>query len=143
LHHNLYEYVSLRDISKTRNVWLFPWNVIQFILVISRRSFLLVGETRVPRENYRHVASHRQTLSHKVVSSTPRLNGFELTTLVAIGTDLCIGSYKSNYQSITTTTAPDCIILKWRKCSNGKTEKFKKNYNTMWHSYIHIIQCRI
>jgi hypothetical protein len=29
--------------------------------------------------------------------------GFELTTLVGIGTD-CIGSYKSNYHSITTTT---------------------------------------
>ena len=30
--------------------------------------------------------------------------GFELTTLVVIGTD-CIGSYKSNYHMITTTTA--------------------------------------
>ena len=31
--------------------------------------------------------------------------GFELMTLMAIGTD-CIGSYKSNYHAITTTTAP-------------------------------------
>ena len=31
--------------------------------------------------------------------------GFELTTFVMIGTD-CIGSYKSNYHTITTTTAP-------------------------------------
>jgi hypothetical protein len=31
--------------------------------------------------------------------------GFELATLVVIGTD-CIGSYKSNYQTITSTTAP-------------------------------------
>ena len=30
---------------------------------------------------------------------------FELTTLVVIGTD-CIGSCKSNYHTITTTTAP-------------------------------------
>jgi len=30
---------------------------------------------------------------------------FDLTTLVVIGTD-CIDSYKSNYQTITTTTAP-------------------------------------
>ena len=29
-------------------------------------------------------------LYHNVVSSTPRMNGFELTTLVVIGTD-CIG----------------------------------------------------
>jgi len=32
--------------------------------------------------------------------------GFELTTLVVIGTD-CIGSYKSNYHTITTTMAPN------------------------------------
>ena len=31
--------------------------------------------------------------------------GFELTTLAAIGTD-CIGSFKSNYHTITTTTVP-------------------------------------
>ena len=35
------------------------------------------------------------------------LAGFELTTLVTIGTN-CIGSYKSNYHTITTTTAPIC-----------------------------------
>ena len=31
--------------------------------------------------------------------------GFELTTLVVMGTE-CIGSYKSNYHTITTMTAP-------------------------------------
>jgi hypothetical protein len=31
--------------------------------------------------------------------------GFKLTTLVVISTD-CIGSYKSSYHTITTTTAP-------------------------------------
>jgi len=34
-------------------------------------SVILVEETRVPRENHRPVASHWQTLSHKVVSNTP------------------------------------------------------------------------
>jgi len=34
--------------------------------------------------------------------------GFEFTTLVVIGTD-CIGSYKSNYHTIITTTVPDII----------------------------------
>jgi hypothetical protein len=29
-------------------------------------------ETGVPEENYRPAASHRQTLSHNVVSRTPR-----------------------------------------------------------------------
>jgi hypothetical protein len=35
--------------------------------------------------------------------------GFELTTLVVIGTD-CIGSCKSNYHTITTTMAPFSLI---------------------------------
>jgi hypothetical protein len=42
------------------------------ISVISWRSVLLVEETGVPGENHRPVASHRQTLSHYVVLSTPR-----------------------------------------------------------------------
>jgi hypothetical protein len=42
------------------------------ISVISWRSVLLMGETGVHGENHRPVASHRQTLSHNVVSSTPR-----------------------------------------------------------------------
>ena len=36
--------------------------------------------------------------------------GFEIATLVVIGTD-CIGSYISNYRTITTTTAPIFQIL--------------------------------
>jgi hypothetical protein len=37
--------------------------------------------------------------------------GFELTTLVVIGTDCnCIGSYKSNYHTITTMMAPYHIL---------------------------------
>jgi hypothetical protein len=38
---------------------------------ISWQSVLLVEEIRVPGENHRPVASHRQTLSHNDVSSTP------------------------------------------------------------------------
>ena len=36
--------------------------------------------------------------------------GFELTTLVVIDTD-CIGSYKSSYHTITTTTAPIIVRM--------------------------------
>ena len=43
------------------------------ISVISCQSVLLVEETGVHRENHRLVASQEQTLSHNVVSSTPRL----------------------------------------------------------------------
>jgi hypothetical protein len=45
------------------------------ISVISWRSVLLVEETTVPGEYDRHFASHPNTLSHNVVSSTPRLSG--------------------------------------------------------------------
>jgi hypothetical protein len=43
--------------------------------VISWRSVLMVEETEVPEENHEPAASHRQTLSHNVVPSTPRLSG--------------------------------------------------------------------
>ena len=71
------------------------------ISVISLRSVLLVEETGIPGENHRPVASHWQTLSHTVVHLALR---FELTTSVVICTD-CIGSCKSNYHTITATTA--------------------------------------
>jgi hypothetical protein len=40
------------------------------ISVILWQSILLVEETRVPGENHQPAASHWQTLSHNVVSST-------------------------------------------------------------------------
>jgi hypothetical protein len=67
--------------------WFMVLNAtFNYISVISWRSVLLVEETRIPGENHGPVASHWQTLSHNVVSSTPRLS-FDLTTLVVIGTD--------------------------------------------------------
>ena len=42
------------------------------ISAISWWSVLLAEETVVPGENHRPAASHWQTLSHNVVSSTPR-----------------------------------------------------------------------
>ena len=72
-------------------------------------SVMFVEDTWVPGENQRPSASHWQTLSHKVVSSTSRHEpwaGFKLTALVVIGTDcICIGSYKVNYLTITTMMA--------------------------------------
>ena len=47
-------------------------------------SVLLVEESGVPEENHQPVTSHWQTLSHNVVSSTPRLSGVQLTTLVVM-----------------------------------------------------------
>ena len=45
------------------------------ISIISWRSVLLLEKTGVPGENRWPAASHRQTLSHNVVSSTPLLFG--------------------------------------------------------------------
>ena len=42
------------------------------ISVILCGSVLLVEETEGPREDHRPAASHKQILSHNVVSSTPR-----------------------------------------------------------------------
>ena len=70
------------------------------ISVISWRSVLLVEETEGPEENHRPAASHWQTLSHNVVSSTPREANSQQK--VVIDTDY-IGSCKS---TITTKMAP-------------------------------------
>ena len=78
------------------------------ISIISWRSFLLVEETGGPEENHRPAASHWQTLSHIMLYTSPWA-GFELRTSVVIGTD-CIGSCKSNYHTITATTAPGIIL---------------------------------
>jgi hypothetical protein len=75
------------------------------ISAISWRSVLLVEETGVPGENHQAAVSHRQTLSHNVVSSTPRLSEIRTHSIVMICTG-CIGSCESNYHMITTTTAP-------------------------------------
>jgi hypothetical protein len=47
------------------------------ISAISWLSVVLVEETGVPRENHGSVTSHREMLSHNVVSSTPRLSGIQ------------------------------------------------------------------
>ena len=77
------------------------------IWVVSWRSVLLVEETG---ENHWPAANHWQTLSHNVVSRTPFLSGLELATLDVIGTHW-IGSFKSNYHMITSTTAMNMFWL--------------------------------
>ena len=75
------------------------------ISVISWRSVLLVVEIGVPGENYWPVVSHRQTLSHNVVLSTPRhqrkFNFHAIRTTIAMSIiDHHFGSllYKRRYQ---------------------------------------------
>ena len=74
--------------------------VMVFSATFNNISVRLVEETGVPRENHRPAASHWPTLSHNVVSCAPHHE-----RIVVMGTD-CIGSCKSNYHSIMTTTPP-------------------------------------
>ena len=66
------------------------------ISVLSCWSVLLVEESGVPGENHRPVASHWQTVSHNVLSSTPRLSG--------IWTHGVSFSWMSLYQGDTTSS---------------------------------------
>ena len=92
--------------------WFMVFNTtFNNISVIWWQSVLLMEETGIPGDNNQPVASHWQTLSHNV-SSTPHRVGFELTTLVVIGTN-DIGSCKSNYHSIMTTMGPVCIVMQF------------------------------
>jgi hypothetical protein len=66
------------------------------ISVILWRPVLLVEDTGGPGENHRPVASHWQTLSQNAVHLT--LIKFRPHYISG-----CIGSYKSNYHTITAT----------------------------------------
>ena len=74
------------------------------ISVILWQSVLLVEETG---ENHQTVAILVTDKLYHIMLYRVYLVwvGFELTTLVVIGTD-CIGSYKANYHMIMATTAP-------------------------------------
>ena len=80
-------------------VWVFRFMVL--IATFNNISYIVVVSF-IGGEIHRPIARHRQTLSHSVVSSSPDLSRIQ-TKLVVIGTD-SIGSCKSNYRTITTTT---------------------------------------
>jgi hypothetical protein len=75
------------------------------ISVISWWSVLLVEETEVHGDNHWPVVSQWQTLSHILPWSE-----FKPTMLMVMGTD-CIGSFKSNYHTITTMTPPTIYCI--------------------------------
>ena len=97
------------------------WCLTPLSTIFQWQSVLLVEETGVPRENHWSVTSHWQTLSHIKLCRVHLIwAGFELTTLVVIGTD-CVASYKSNYHMITATMTP--IILASEKCQKSQVCK--------------------
>ena len=62
--------MGVSSLSKGVGLWgLSPFS--KNISVISWLSVLLVEVTEIPGENHLPAASHLQTLSHNVVSSTP------------------------------------------------------------------------
>ena len=61
------------------------------------------------------------------IEFTSPLTGFELTTLVVIGTD-CTGGCKSNYHAITTTMIPwHCVGQQHKLIHTNKTHSLKAN----------------
>jgi len=65
-------YFTVNKMNELIGNWLMVFNS---ILVISWQSVLLVEEIGVPTENRQPAASHGQTLSHNIVSSTLCLSG--------------------------------------------------------------------
>ena len=80
------------------------------ISFISWWSVLLLWETGVPGENHWPVASDWQIYHIMLYQVHLAWAGFELTTLLVIRTD-SIGSCKSNYYTITTTTDPVFLVI--------------------------------
>jgi len=69
------ELSSVLDIRLRNQVREVSYRVIVFYATFNNISGLLVEESGVLGENHRPATSHRQTLSHNVILSTPRLNG--------------------------------------------------------------------
>ena len=73
--------------------------VMVFNATFNNISVLLVEETGVSGENHRPAANHWQTVSHKLCLVHLAWVGFQLATLVVIGTD-CKGSSVVNLTTI-------------------------------------------
>jgi hypothetical protein len=91
-----------------------PWSV-SFISFIVRSTsvHIPIWESCNPKI-FLLIVYKNITKNNNLLSSTPRLSGFELTTLVVMCTD-CIGSYKSNYHTIMTARIFNNIYFFFKK----------------------------
>jgi hypothetical protein len=95
LNHLCYLYANVFD------VWLGLWCLTSLSSIFQK--YRGGGGNRSARRKPPTCRMFSQTLSHKVVSTTPRLSGIRTHNLIDID---CIGSCKSNFHSIMTTTVP-------------------------------------
>jgi energy-coupling factor transporter transmembrane protein EcfT len=127
--YNIYTFITFQNVlycfcMHSKNLISTGWFMVWFmminatfnnILTISWQSVLLAEETGVPGENHRPVASHWETSSHNIVSSTPRHKRGSNSQLQWFSGTNCTGSCKSNYHTITTRTPPSphltCVIF--------------------------------
>jgi hypothetical protein len=110
---------------KRFQVWFGLW-CLNNILVISWRSVSLVEETEVPGEYHRLVASHWQTLSHILESSTPRLSGFQTHN---------VSGDRHNFEMGPPKDHPSHILLnlvQWFQRKRFKCERLWYTTVTMW-----------
>jgi hypothetical protein len=99
-------------IFKTRNIQSTTWSwlnlFVRLYAIIQQLTWSLIYYEKYSTSQLDlwPVTSHWQTLSHNVV----HLTLIEIRTSMVIGTD-CVGSCKSNYHTITITTAPKLCLL--------------------------------
>jgi hypothetical protein len=105
--------------------WLGLWCLMppfSNISVISWRSVFLGGETGVPGENHRPVASYWQTFSHNTVSGTPPHYNTTLQTLNQ--SDVALGQITS------------FLILDFIGCPSVSIRAlFKNSIESLWKQY--------
>ena len=97
------------------------------ISVISLRSVFLMEENRSTRRKPPTCCKSRDKLYHRRIEYTSPWTRFDLKTLVVIGTDY-IGSYKSNYHTIMTTTVLYSVV---RFSIKKNTTKNDTNYQNL------------